>query len=340
MGDFNISNYVYGRTSDRLTHIFAEFLEFTNLSQINFTHNSIGRLLDLVVTDVHCETTHDDVPLVVENMYHPSLSITCYTKSNHDNSFKANSLQNSYNFRKANFIGLYNALTYINWSFLTETNDVNIMCDLFYNMLYHTLNMYVPKYTKYKRSYPKWYTAEIIRNIKRKHSLHRTFVRTKRSEDYVELSNLRPLVKQQIASSFDAYIQRIQDELIGDSSRFWSFINMKNNASRIPSRMTYNNTTLDTPNSIVDSFVDFFQSFYTADNYQTLACDVQQTCNINVSEISEDCILKSLLKLPNKFTAGEDMIPSFFVKDAAHVFKKPLSSIFSCALKTGIFPDK
>nr|CAI5866775.1 unnamed protein product [Callosobruchus analis] len=45
---------------------------------------------------------------------------------------------------------LFNALTYIDWSFLYEFNDVNEMCSAFYNKIYQLLDLYVPKFKHYK----------------------------------------------------------------------------------------------------------------------------------------------------------------------------------------------
>nr|CAI5844541.1 unnamed protein product [Callosobruchus analis]CAI5844542.1 unnamed protein product [Callosobruchus analis]CAI5844543.1 unnamed protein product [Callosobruchus analis]CAI5844544.1 unnamed protein product [Callosobruchus analis] len=168
MSEFNITNYPSDTISDRFTRTFTDFLQFTSLTQLNSIQNSTGRLLHLVISDLQCEVHREDILILREDMCHPSL---CYASSQHETSLKTNLQQTCYNFRKSNYIDLYNALTYSNWSFLSEANDPNIMCDLFYNRPYLILNMYVPKYTKYRRSYPKWYTAEIIRNIKLKYNL-------------------------------------------------------------------------------------------------------------------------------------------------------------------------
>lgn len=40
-------------------------------------------------------------------------------------------------------------------------------------------------------------------------------------------------------------------------------------------------------------------------------------------------ILISLRKLPNKFTVGDDMIPSILIRDASQVFVPPLFTIIT-----------
>nr|CAI5831217.1 unnamed protein product [Callosobruchus analis] len=131
MGDFNITNYVSGDISDRHYSIFNNFVQFTNLVQSNNTSNFMGRILDLVVSDMGVQTIRDTAPLIHEDLYHPSLSIVCDISSVTVN-FECNPSSFYYNFRKANYIGLYNALTYLDWTFLDNTSDVNLMCDMFY----------------------------------------------------------------------------------------------------------------------------------------------------------------------------------------------------------------
>nr|CAI5824104.1 unnamed protein product [Callosobruchus analis] len=88
----------------------------------------MGRMLNLVVTDIDCEVLREPLSLVSEDAHHPSLSVVCNMNGAIYNELTAT----AYNFKKANFIGLYNALTYIDWSFLSKTDDINSMCYLFY----------------------------------------------------------------------------------------------------------------------------------------------------------------------------------------------------------------
>ncbi|CAH1993665.1 unnamed protein product [Acanthoscelides obtectus] len=83
-----------------------------------------ARQMMLVITDMTCETYHDNLPLVKEDFHHPSLFVVCETKFNATLNFDTNVATPTYNFRKADFIGLYNALTYIDWSFLDNVENV------------------------------------------------------------------------------------------------------------------------------------------------------------------------------------------------------------------------
>nr|CAI5870233.1 unnamed protein product [Callosobruchus analis] len=99
------------------------------------------RILGLVISDTDAETTKDNSSLIPEDLYHPSLSIMWNISSNNTSNFESRSSTTHYNFRKANYVGLYNALSYIDWSILDGISDVNILCDLFYQRLYYVLDL-------------------------------------------------------------------------------------------------------------------------------------------------------------------------------------------------------
>nr|CAI5849618.1 unnamed protein product [Callosobruchus analis] len=69
--------------------------------------------------------------------------------------FQGHILATVYNFRKANYLGLYSELLEQYWQFLKTCYDVDIALKMFYDKLYHILDKHVPLYRTYKRQYPK-----------------------------------------------------------------------------------------------------------------------------------------------------------------------------------------
>nr|CAI5869568.1 unnamed protein product [Callosobruchus analis] len=137
-----------GQADDDKKAVLDILKHFVSLTQVNTILNTTGRMLDLVITDIECEVSRDLLPLVKEDAHHPSLSLLL------------SEVNTAYNFKRANFVGLYNALTYIDWSFLNASKDVNDMCDLFYNKLYRLLDLYVPRYIKENHKYPETTTRD------------------------------------------------------------------------------------------------------------------------------------------------------------------------------------
>nr|CAI5846757.1 unnamed protein product [Callosobruchus analis] len=79
------------------------------------------------MTNINCETSQDLIPIIRKDTHHPSLSVSCNISISKVHRFDSNISLAGYNFRKANFIELYNALTYVNWSFLENSDDVDIL---------------------------------------------------------------------------------------------------------------------------------------------------------------------------------------------------------------------
>ncbi|KAK9688302.1 hypothetical protein QE152_g35645 [Popillia japonica] len=122
-----------------------------NLKQRNTITNASGRLLDLVLSDVRCEVNEDLSAIVNIDAHHPALLIDITAKSASIDNFpqvsedlsaivnidahhpalliditaKSASIDNfphknvkHYNFRKCDFLSLYNSLLEVDWGVL------------------------------------------------------------------------------------------------------------------------------------------------------------------------------------------------------------------------------
>nr|CAI5870121.1 unnamed protein product [Callosobruchus analis] len=120
LGDFNIASFVDTSSMESKNVCFKSFLDFIGFSQYNHILNSSQRLLDLIVSDKVIHVRRDDLPLVAEDTYHPALEIgVCANQPKRRDCISPNTKDNtSYNFRKADFVPLYQALLACDWSFL------------------------------------------------------------------------------------------------------------------------------------------------------------------------------------------------------------------------------
>jgi hypothetical protein len=118
VGDFNAPGFgcIGGGVSDSKWSAVTNFLSILNLSQRNVVYNDLGRLLDLLVADFNCEGHHDFLPMLIESRHHPDLFCSCTIEL--AKSFTACQMADvaAYNFRKADFVGLYRELMGVDWS--------------------------------------------------------------------------------------------------------------------------------------------------------------------------------------------------------------------------------
>lgn len=109
LGDFNIPEYItchIKNTSSQIVSTLLNFCNFFNLQQYNFVPNSLGRVLDLVLSNRRCVVKKAPEIILLEDVHHPALvieidinKITSKTFPNRNNTLL--------NCKKTNFITLY-----------------------------------------------------------------------------------------------------------------------------------------------------------------------------------------------------------------------------------------
>ena len=340
VGDFNLPNFVSHTHEPDMGENKVQLLHnFMNL--FNLIHNINSRILDLVLSTFHCKISQETVPLVEIDPYHPALSISLLLDSDKPDTFPLNLSHKKYNFHKADFPRLYELILSTDWSILNNCTCANTACSLFYELLYPLLDRCVPLSIFHKRTFPVWYTSDIIKNIKLKHKIHTRFKKTKLPTYRDQFNEIRALTKQQIATAYRNHCVKAESNIISDPSQFWSFIQSKKASSDIPGVLSSGNQQFTTPNDIVNAFANFFMSVYnTPSNIASMSAEESTNSpHIVVNQLTRENVLNSLKKLKPKLTQGPDNIPSFIIKDCAEAFAAPLCIIFNLSLKTNTFPN-
>nr|CAH7725551.1 unnamed protein product [Callosobruchus chinensis] len=341
LGDFNITNFFTDDIGDSKSRTLINFLSFFNFNQCNSILNDHGRLLDLVISNLVCCVDSDDSPLIQPDSHHPALIVTFPNIYTADPQFEPNQLNETYNFKKANFPFLYDAITHIEWSFLNQITDVDIAVDEFYKKLYELIDAYVPVYKNYKRKFPCWFNSAIIINIKDKAKNLRKWRQTKKECFLLEFKGLRVLIKIQTSDAYKQYVRCTQDSISFDPFAFWTFIHQKSEQTRIPGKLCDGNASYNDPQQILNAFATFFGSVYSIpQSSNDSANGISQACNIDLASQpnTADEISVAVKRLKNKMTSGTDKLPSFFVKDCTSALKEGLITIFNLVLNTSTFP--
>nr|CAI5848848.1 unnamed protein product [Callosobruchus analis] len=254
-----------------------------------------------------CTIEKDCIPLIQIDDHHPALCIKVMDILYRERSFDTNSHAKVYNFKKADFIRLYDALTDTDWSFLESIKDVNLAVDEFYKRIYEVLDSHVPQYKNYRRKFPQWYDATIIINIKEKAKIRRKWKQTNDTRFKYAFEDLRSIIKSHIKDAYRNHLRAVERSVKQDPASFWSFIHQKNKTSRIPGNMSYQGDSLGDPQSIVDAFANFFKSVYSpnepCDNYDS-KLNTHFSINLTQQCITEQGIYVAAKKLKNKMTAG------------------------------------
>lgn len=343
VGDFNINKYCNNNIYDPVTVAFKNFCNILDLQQYNTIYNRDNKILDLTISNLNCIVQRENSPFVDEDtIYHPSLSITASTthKIKRVNFKTCSSKQ--YNFRKADYNKLYEAIALTDWSYLDTCTEVNDCCHKFYTKLYSLFDKFVPlqKNNTKRHLYPKWYTTQIINNIRQKHKFHRLYKRTQKQQDLDKFKHLRSLIKIQTQKAYKDFVTKTESNIHDDPAQFWNFINSKKGITRIPGKITFDDITYNTPTEIVNAFKNYFNTvFQKSTSYKNNVSIFNNHPLISVNTVSEDDVVSAVKKLKNKQTTGPDLVPSFLLKDCVSILAKPILKIINLSLTSSTFPE-
>jgi hypothetical protein len=344
IGDFNIPGFGE-EVSDSCNRgrLLNNLSDFFDLKQYNLVRNKDDRMLDLVFGNLKIEVSPCVDALTPEDHYHPSLDITVFIENLKQKPHKSSNQYMAFNFKKANFVGLYRELTVANFAFLNNVDDVDVAVSLLDDMLRDIFIRYVPLKRKSLGNYPVWYDRQIITSIRRKHRLWVRYRKTKCRYDYDQFSALRKHIKIQTRNAYDAYLGRVSSDVRKDPKKFWGFFKVKNNIRSFPSVVVRDGIILNDPQAIVDAYADFFvQAFVSSDpntgSNSDPICVSTNAKYLNILGVDENIVLSAIRRLKSTMTAGPDLVPSFLIKDCGAVLAKPLTYIFNLILKSSIFP--
>ena len=336
LGDFNLYSFKSSISA------YNDFLSFTNLDQCNSIPNNINRSLDVVIHDIElttCEVKRDFNNILEEDPYHPSLAISLEMK--HFKLFKTQLSDDvkQYNFGRANFTALYEALQNVDWSFLRQQTNVNAACAFFYSKLYEVLDKFVPKMKKCKRKYPVWFSPELKKMLLSKNRLFMRYKINKSQFFYTKFTEIRKQCKTKQRLDYQAYLDKIKDNLKEDPKQFWSFIRGKRDGNCMPQSMTYLDRRLETQQEIAAGFAEYFSSVFNSPDDRHSETTVRDVSCCAVTSVTIDEVIGAGRRLKGNRCAGCDAIPEFLIKDCIYVMAEPLHFIFNLSLDTTTFPE-
>nr|CAH7764289.1 unnamed protein product [Callosobruchus chinensis] len=213
-------------------------MNLVNVKQANNVQNHLNRLLDLVFSHFDYEVLLDDSMLVPEDHHHPALIINILNMSTKDSKFKFNLNIKCYNLRKTNVADLYST----NWNLLVNVADTDVILDSFDGKIFSIFDKHINLYKNYSHRNLPWCNSIIMKDIKLKAKFRKKFKKTRRGSDLDDCQRLRGLVKVQLKSAYDNYIEKIQISLTHDPRKLWAYVLSKHGTSK--------------------TFVDFFKGVY------------------------------------------------------------------------------
>lgn len=335
-------------THDLESHLIDSFSAY-HLQQMNGVSNMRGRMLDLAFsTDV--DSTFVDrctSPILHEVCDHPSINIT-YDILALPSDKNCPNIYN-FNFRKADYLSLDNYLSSIDWSTLFQgSTDINAIVLIFYRVLFDGFTLFVP--VTRKRNFvlsPPWYDDEIRKIRNRRNSAWKRFNHTKLDNDYQSYSDLRKLFQSYAKTLYDAYIQKVQENIKSNPSAFWDFVNAKRKSNGYPKSLTFAEKSSQDPAEISNMFAEFFATSYL-DSSNDIDWDFFNesfepfrafSSNIAAVYLKENVVLDFISKIDEGYSICPDGVPSAVLTKCSNSLSSPLTYIFNLSLENADFPD-
>lgn len=352
LGDFNLPEVRGIHTNftnlNRKLSLLNDFINYNSFRLHNDIKNSQGKTLDLVISSEqnsnYCIVKKEQLPIVPEDIYHPSLEITLVL--NQSKISQNNKSEHTYfSFKNADFLQLTEMIRDADWETVLNKTDVNEAVDSFYNILENIFEICVPKIkTKIKNSgkYPIWFTQEVKDLLKEKNKARKLRWQSEQHNNgYLEL---RRRSKSLIRAAYKQYIENIEECISVDPNKFWSYVKNKKCCNESVCEYYFDNKLLS-ESEVTEKFAQYFHSIYDSRkpslNINNLENNLNSMNNIlNLPRLCDNDYNMAIKKLKPKITSGIDGLPPYIIKGCHEWLKLPLLYIYNLAIKTSTFPDR
>ena len=296
-------------------------------------------LLDLIFTsivDVQCSQTTYIIREKVD-VHHPPLVCVVPT----DFSIKKPMIRKKLNFYNCNYDVIMRCLNSYNWSLILQGDDIDIIVDKFYNILYEIIDTHVPKIKQKNDLFPPWFNSELKRKTLEKKNAHIIYKKTQSLRDKSVFCNLRAECKRLSTLLHERYMANIERSLYSDPKFFWSYSkNLRQNNS-IPEFISYDNEVSSSDSQSAEMFASFFKSVFVSSDAAVVQRNYNYTNTVHLNHLNLSLaeIYNGLLHTRETGGRGPDDVPNVFLKRCRCALAKPLFIIFNKSLALGSFPS-
>lgn len=342
MGDFNLPNLDIRTGTPLNTAKFCH--EFYNVFvDFDLEHNVFvpthrgGNRLDLIMSSVP-ETITD---VFVEDIF-PSDHFVVHFALKAKLTCRKKLTRTVLNYRKANWLGLREAIVASNLNRLIDScnENVELACTLWSNKLQELVNKFIPKHVIKNINSPPWIDGEVVHMSNKKETARRKAHRINSENSWANYKKIRNKLRNLTNSKYIKYISDSVDFIASNPKRMWSLIRAKCKNKSIPDTVHHAGNKADNAKQKATIFNGFFFSNFTSDSDDMTYPDINVTNdpslrNVTVHVADIRLILDSID--PSKAT-GPDEIPGRILKECSRELAPSICRLSNLSLSQGIFP--
>ena len=315
-----------------------------NLSQlINEPTHIQGNILDLVFTNnedlIYDVTVHpyDYQPIPSDHCI-ISFSVTCKSVTKH---IPKNTSQFVYDYSKADYNGLNNFLSSIDFSVCKQFTDIESIWSFVKDSILDRINTNIPKVRIKPNSSPKWFTSNIryqikcLRTLRRKHKRHptdRTFNQIKSAEHNLQIS-----IKQ-AKTNYEANL--IQNFAFSNDSKIYQYMRSICKSDFIPPTVFFKDNIATADSDKANLVNKYFFSVFSQSDFTLPGFDDMPfvSSSLNIIQITYDDVYNALTAFDSSKATGIDGIGPAILKNCASVLTLPLHYLFSFSVRHCTIP--
>ena len=320
--------------------VLSFLCSYHNLYQVNSIANENNVILDLVfLQDRETRVFLADSALLPVDAHHPPLSFNIQCEFRHLNNGGLTGDGFYRDFHAMDIQAVLDFLSYFHWYSLFQNKCLDDMLSIFYDILYLTVEFFVPLKRYSAKKFPIWFSCELKEEIIKKKKAHKKYLISRSLRYYNEFSMIRANCKTLKKQCYHTYITLTESSLRVNIKNFWKYVNSRKGNSNIPAEMYYNNIRCASGGEIVNLFAEYFSEMYTDRNFN-VSESVLSLGDVNLSHcsISLSAIYEKLSTLDINKGPGPDGIPPLLIRQCSFILARPLFSIFNLSLNSGIFP--
>lgn len=344
LGDFNISGIswffldnessaynIEGKIPSELINTLA----LTGLNQKNSISNSLGRILDLVLTNKDNILVKRAEPLSKVDDYHPPIE---FNIADRNIKFLKAIKSSKLNFFKANYEKINIELSSVDWNSILNTDNINDATEKFYITLNGIIKRNTPQVKPKNQKFPNYFSPRLIEILNDKEYFRKRFNETNDplfesiyKKKRKEFKNLRKLNER-------TYLANIENNIQTNTKAFFSYTKSLQKTNKLPCMMKLNGNSSDEPLGIANLFASHFESVY---NNSSNNLNINMNCNcLDHISVTETEIINIIKSMDEKKCNSPDNIPSIFYFKTMREIANPLKILFNKSFNTRIFPDK
>uniref|UniRef100_A0A8C5PPB0 Reverse transcriptase domain-containing protein n=1 Tax=Leptobrachium leishanense TaxID=445787 RepID=A0A8C5PPB0_9ANUR len=340
IGDFNYPdiNWDSGTSNSAKGIRFLNILNDTFMSQLVETPTREDNCLDLVITNNVDLFSNINVKEQLGNSDHNMVTFEINSKKHiHKGHAKI------YNFKKANFIKIKEALNVIDWQKLFHGKNTEDKWNIFKLTLEKYTSQYIPLVNKYKRNRlkPMWLSRKVTKEMKNKKKAFKAFKFDKSEASYKAYRAANKACKNAIRWAKLENEKEIAKESKTNPKRFFRYINSKKPKSEnVGSLKSESGLLLTEDQDKAEILNDYFSSVFIKEKPITGDMKfINKNLLIQSDWLTQDKVLQKLNNVNVNKAPGPDGIHPRVLRELCVEICKPLFLIFQDSFLSGIVPE-